>query len=178
MLRSAGSGRTRRRCSVCATRLRPWAAARSARVCPRPAWRQARESPSRGWHFRPVRPRLGIQTVWPVLVFGSVVGAASSPAPRPTRRSSGRGLCIGLRSWAFPPAPLSSGVGLFGAGHVAVGWLRPQALGRAAPVGFDPFAPRGFGLGRGPQCAGLSQARRGRNPAWRKPGLAFPPRPA
>ena len=33
-----------------------------------------------------------------------------------------------------------------------------------------PFAPRGFGLGSGPQCAGLFQPRRGSSRARRKPG--------
>jgi hypothetical protein len=34
----------------------------------------------------------------------------------------------------------------------------------------NPFAPRGFGLGPGPQCAGLFQPRRGSSRARRKPG--------
>jgi hypothetical protein len=69
-------------------------------------------------------------------------------------------------------------------GRVAV-WPSAE-LGRVAGSGFSarrrawpsrfcrcaatyPFAPRGFGLGPGPQCAGLFQSRRGSSRARRKP---------
>jgi hypothetical protein len=50
---------------------------------------------------------------------------------------------------------------------------KPWAVPRQAGAG--PFAPRGFGLGRSPQCAGFPRARRGCNAAWRKPVWHFRP---
>jgi hypothetical protein len=90
MLRSGGSAqalgpcRTRRRCSVCATRLRPWPRPAVRRFPPGPPWRQACKVPSRVWPRCPVRPRFEFgRCGWPAGVFWPVAGAASSPAPLP-----------------------------------------------------------------------------------------------
>ena len=77
---------------------------------------------------------------------------------RPVRqgcRLAFRGIGPCRRFWLFGP---TAGV---------AGLPRPAAY---------PFAPRGFGLGSGPQCAGLFQSRRGSSRARRKP--SGPCRPA
>lgn len=63
----------------------------------------ARRGASRGWLFRPVRPRLGVQAEWPVWVFWPVAGAASSPAPPPNPALK-RARVVHLASWLGFPA--------------------------------------------------------------------------
>jgi hypothetical protein len=118
MSRSGGSAqalgpcRTRRRCSVCATRFRPW---------PRPAVRgfvPGRRGGNSAWR-KPVRH---FRASGHALSSGGVAhsgflarrgcGVVSVPAAQPGAQADA-GCAFGLRGGAFPPAPLSSVVGLF-----------------------------------------------------------------
>ena len=125
------------------------------------------------------RTRVAHWASWPAFSAAPLSSGVGRVQERAGARRAGRSAG---KLWAavVPPGLAGLPFGLsqnWGLSRVQVFWSAGAVVWLPRPAAF-PFAPRGFGLGSGPQCAGLFQPRRGSSRAWRKPSGPPSPRPA